>query len=150
MESADSDLFDTTDVERSASEFAVDPAALTERLADHQAAVEELPGVENLVYEWRKQYEDPLIERTAEVYYLRVRRPCGTSSGTHSASATRCSVLSSTYTAGPSRPRVTCRRRHRTVSRTWRSTARCRSRPDIAGGRLSGTVVPDRTAGRLG
>jgi len=72
MESADSDLFDTTDVERSASEFAVDPAALTERLADHQAAVEELPGVENIVYEWRKQYEDPLIERTAEVYYLRV------------------------------------------------------------------------------
>ncbi|ACV48402.1 MULTISPECIES: hypothetical protein [Halomicrobium] len=72
MESADSDLFDTAAVERSASEFEVDPAALTQRLADHQAAVEELPGVENIVYEWRKQYEDPLIERTAGVYYLRV------------------------------------------------------------------------------
>lgn len=39
----------------------------------HQSLAARLPGVENLVYEWRKQFpNDPVVERREEAYYLSV------------------------------------------------------------------------------
>lgn len=40
----------------------------------HQDAVRDLPGVEDIVYEWRSQFhEDPLRDRTPERYVLVLR-----------------------------------------------------------------------------
>jgi hypothetical protein len=39
----------------------------------HQQGVRDLPGVDNIVYEWRTQFRaDPLVHRTEEVYVLSV------------------------------------------------------------------------------
>jgi hypothetical protein len=43
--------------------------ALRRALRDHQELARSLPGVENLVYEWRKQY-DTLVVRTDGAYYI--------------------------------------------------------------------------------
>lgn len=41
----------------------------------HQETVRENPGVENLVYEWRRRYpRNSLVERTEGAYYLLVAR----------------------------------------------------------------------------
>lgn len=47
----------------------------TERLRDlarrHQETIRSLPGVEDLVYEWRRSFAgDPVVERTESAYYL--------------------------------------------------------------------------------
>jgi len=63
-------LFERSRIEATAADHGVDPDSLATALTDHQASVEDLPGVENIVYEWRKQYEDPLLERTETAYYL--------------------------------------------------------------------------------
>lgn len=68
----DSDLFPRESVSAAAETHAVDDEELAAALADHQASVERLPGVENLAYEWRKQYESPLVERTTDAYYFAV------------------------------------------------------------------------------
>lgn len=68
----DSVLFDPDHLEAVADENDVGEGELTTLAGDHQANVEALPGVENLVYEWRKQYRSPLIERTENAYYLAV------------------------------------------------------------------------------
>lgn len=67
-------LFESAHVETVASESGIDPDRLSEALSAHQTSVEELPGVEDIVYEWRKQYEDPLLSRTDDAYYLVVPR----------------------------------------------------------------------------
>jgi hypothetical protein len=47
---------------------------LTELLRAHQQQVRDNPGVEDIVYEWRSQFhEAPLLHRTADAYYLRLR-----------------------------------------------------------------------------
>jgi len=74
MERDETRLFDQDDVGAAAETFDVDPETLRDALARHQRDVEDLPGVENIVYEWRKQYEDPLLARTETAYYLRVPR----------------------------------------------------------------------------
>jgi hypothetical protein len=74
MESEGTQLFDPGDVEAVAETFGVDADDLAAVVARHQQAVEDLPGVENIVYEWRKQYEDPLLRRSETAYYLRIPR----------------------------------------------------------------------------
>lgn len=74
MEIDETRLFEVEDVRRAAEEYDVDPAVLTDLVVRHQRAVEDLPGIENIVYEWRKQYEDPLVTRTETAYYLRLPR----------------------------------------------------------------------------
>ena len=77
MEADETQLFDPGDVETVAETFGVDADDLAAVVARHQQAVEDLPGVENIVYEWRKQYEDPLVERTETAYYLHRRTVAG-------------------------------------------------------------------------
>ncbi|WP_254271237.1 hypothetical protein [Haloarcula marina] len=43
---------------------------LREAVADHQRTMRENPGVEDLVYEWRKQYDDPVLFRSAETFIV--------------------------------------------------------------------------------
>jgi hypothetical protein len=63
-------LFEQSRIEATAAEHELDPDSLAATLASHQESVEDLPGVENIVYEWRKQYEDPLLARTETAYFL--------------------------------------------------------------------------------
>jgi len=44
--------------------------ALESALASHQRTMRENPGVEDLVYEWRNQYDDPVLVRTPELFIL--------------------------------------------------------------------------------
>lgn len=44
-------------------------ASLVDR---HQRSVADLPGVENLVYEWRKAHDGAVLERTPTAYYCSV------------------------------------------------------------------------------
>jgi hypothetical protein len=74
MERDETGLFDPDDVRAAAEAFDVEFERLTAVIVRHQHAVEDLPGVENIVYEWRKQYEDPLLARTETAYYLRIPR----------------------------------------------------------------------------
>jgi len=41
-------------------------------VADHQRTMRENPGVEDLVYEWRKQYDDPVLLRRPDVFIVAV------------------------------------------------------------------------------
>jgi len=41
-------------------------------VADHQRTMRETPGVEDLVYEWRKQYDDPVLLREPDVFIVAV------------------------------------------------------------------------------
>lgn len=43
---------------------------LESALASHQQTMRENPGVEDLVYEWRKQYDEPVLLRTPERFVL--------------------------------------------------------------------------------
>ncbi|WP_226013045.1 hypothetical protein [Halomicrobium salinisoli] len=73
MSSPDADpLFERAVVAAVADDVDVDEDELRSALDTHQESVESLPGVENIVYEWRKEYADPLLERTEEAYYLLV------------------------------------------------------------------------------
>lgn len=65
--------FDAAVIGAVAAERGFDGSTLHERVRDHQAAVRELPGVEDLVYEWRRAFpRNLLVERRTEAYYLRV------------------------------------------------------------------------------
>jgi len=66
----DSDPFDADVLAVAARTHDVSGADLSVAVARHQESVEALPGVENLAYEWRRQYESPLLERTSDAYYL--------------------------------------------------------------------------------
>lgn len=65
-------VFDADVIARAAETHDVDETTLGSVVERHQASVESLPGVENLAYEWRKQYESPLLERTPAAYYFAV------------------------------------------------------------------------------
>lgn len=63
--------FDDEVVEAVASEEGVDADELAALVARHQESVRELPGVTDLVYEWRKYLPyDPLVARTDEAFHL--------------------------------------------------------------------------------
>jgi len=50
----------------------IDVEPLQNTVADHQRTMRENPGVENLVYEWRKQYDDPVLVRTPDLFVVAV------------------------------------------------------------------------------
>lgn len=72
---ADTDPFDPFDDDviravADANDVAVEP--LETAVADHQRTMRDSPGVEDLVYEWRRQYEDPVLFRDASVFIVAV------------------------------------------------------------------------------
>jgi len=71
----DADLlapFDVAVIRTAARDNDVEEGALREALADQQRTMRENPGVEDLVYEWRKQYDDPVLLRTPDVFIVAV------------------------------------------------------------------------------
>lgn len=70
-EDTDAELFDDDAIDATAADHDVDSRELTDLVNRHQDAVAALPGADDLVYEWRKHYDDPIVERTADAYYLR-------------------------------------------------------------------------------
>lgn len=54
------------------SEHGVSADELAALIDRHQRSVRELPGVEELVYEWRKHFDGVVLDRTTETYYLSV------------------------------------------------------------------------------
>lgn len=68
----DDAVFDESLVEAAAAANDVDPSELAALIYRHQTSVAALPGVEELVYEWRKHFDDPLLARTERAYYLAV------------------------------------------------------------------------------
>jgi hypothetical protein len=67
------DAFDADVFAEVADDHASDADRLRDLARTHQSNVRELPGVEDIVYEWRSQFHwDPLLARTTEAYYLAV------------------------------------------------------------------------------
>jgi len=65
------DAFDADLVAAVAEEHDVDRDRLTTLARTHQSNVRDLPGVDDIVYEWRNQFHlDPLLARTTATYYL--------------------------------------------------------------------------------
>lgn len=65
--------FDDEVIRAVASENGVDEEMLRDTLRDHQQTMRDTPGVEDLVYEWRKQFDDPMLGQTARTYFVAVR-----------------------------------------------------------------------------
>jgi len=66
--------FDTDVLSAVAAENGLDEGALESLVRRHQEGVRDLPGVEDIVYEWRSQFHrDPLRDRTPERYVLVLR-----------------------------------------------------------------------------
>jgi hypothetical protein len=63
-------VFDPDVVAEVANVEGVPRERLASLLADHQSGVRELPGVENLVYEWRRQFDATVLETTEAAYYV--------------------------------------------------------------------------------
>ena len=61
----------------------VDEEQLRSALADHQRTMRENPGVEDLVYEWRKRFDDAVLHRTPETFFMAVRETVWEEYGTH-------------------------------------------------------------------
>jgi NACalpha-BTF3-like transcription factor len=61
----------------------VDEEQLRSALADHQRTMRENPGVEDLVYEWRKRFDDAVLHRTPETFYMAVRETVWEEYGAH-------------------------------------------------------------------
>ncbi|MGM0592624.1 MAG: hypothetical protein ACQETI_13560 [Halobacteriota archaeon] len=60
-------------IETVARDHQVDQTELRTLVARHQDLVADLPGVEDIVYEWRKTLpRNPLVERRRAAYYLLV------------------------------------------------------------------------------
>jgi hypothetical protein len=66
-------VFDPVVVSSVAEETGVDPDALWSTLRRHQETVRELPGVADLVHEWRRVFDDALVVRTERVFCCAVR-----------------------------------------------------------------------------
>lgn len=65
--------FDSTVVDDVAWEFDCTPDSLAALARDHQESVRALPGVDDIVYEWRRTLPvDPLVERRSDAYFLRI------------------------------------------------------------------------------
>ncbi|MEF8814454.1 MAG: hypothetical protein V5A55_11635 [Halovenus sp.] len=66
--------FDPETIQAVAEDHDVDPERLETIARDHQNGVRSLPGVEDIVYEWRTQFhEDPLLSRSDRAYVLALR-----------------------------------------------------------------------------
>ncbi|PSQ30077.1 hypothetical protein BRD06_02165 [Halobacteriales archaeon QS_9_67_15] len=66
--------FEERVIDAVAADHAVEPGRLTELVRAHQANVRELPGVEDIVYEWRNYFhQDPLVGRTPTTDRLALR-----------------------------------------------------------------------------
>lgn len=65
--------FDDAVLGRVARESGVEEARLSRVVADHQRGVRSLPGVDDIVYEWRRTLPyEPLAKRRDEAYFLAV------------------------------------------------------------------------------
>ncbi|PSP52192.1 hypothetical protein BRC60_00760 [Halobacteriales archaeon QH_1_68_42] len=54
-----------------AGDHDIDSDRLSTLARTHQSNVRNLPGVDDIVYEWRTQFhQDPLLARTSAAYYL--------------------------------------------------------------------------------
>ncbi|WP_436924610.1 hypothetical protein [Halosimplex amylolyticum] len=63
--------FDDAVLAAAADEHGVSTARLTDLVRTHQSNVRDLPGVEDIVYEWRNYFhQDPLVGRSEAAYYL--------------------------------------------------------------------------------
>ena len=65
--------FDDEVIRAVAGTNSVDEEQLRSALADHQRTMRENPGVEDLVYEWRKRFDDAVLHRTPETFFMAVR-----------------------------------------------------------------------------
>ena len=65
--------FDPDLVSSVAAETGTDPDVLRSLLRRHQESVRELPGVADLVYEWRRVFDDAVVVRTDELFCCAVR-----------------------------------------------------------------------------
>jgi broad specificity phosphatase PhoE len=73
--SDDTPLFADDTVESAAADAGVAPGELRALIERHQTGMRELPGIDELVYEWRKTLrEDPLLFADTEAYYVAVAR----------------------------------------------------------------------------
>jgi hypothetical protein len=62
--------FDADIVESVAERTDTDPAHLRDLLRRHQVTARDLPGIDNLVYEWRRYLPyDPVVARTDEAFH---------------------------------------------------------------------------------
>jgi hypothetical protein len=65
--------FDDATFAAVAREFDVPAATVRDLARRHQELVRRLPGVDDVVYEWRNGFpNDPVIERRPDVYFLSV------------------------------------------------------------------------------
>ncbi|WP_276271840.1 hypothetical protein [Haloarcula litorea] len=64
--------FDDELIRRVADANDADYEAIRDAVVAHQRGMRDNPGVENLVYEWRKQYDDPVLARTDETFVVAV------------------------------------------------------------------------------
>ncbi|MDG5778127.1 hypothetical protein VB773_11535 [Haloarculaceae archaeon H-GB2-1] len=63
--------FDDDLVAEVSTEVGCTEADLRDGLREQQALARSLPGVDNLVYEWRRHFDpDPLVARRDDAYYL--------------------------------------------------------------------------------
>ena len=63
--------FDEGVIESVAADHDMTVERLTDIVRTHQANVRDLPGVEDIVYEWRNYFhQDPLVGRSEGAYYL--------------------------------------------------------------------------------
>ncbi|WP_302080803.1 hypothetical protein [Salinibaculum rarum] len=66
--------FDDESVETAATTAGIDEGRLREITRSHQENVRDLPGVDDIVYEWRNQFhQDPLVYQEPDVYVLALR-----------------------------------------------------------------------------
>jgi hypothetical protein len=66
--------FDDETFEAVADSAGVGADRLRTLARDHQEGVRDLPGVDDIVYEWRNQFHlDPLLHRESDVYVLALR-----------------------------------------------------------------------------
>ncbi|KAA9407139.1 hypothetical protein Har1131_10125 [Haloarcula sp. CBA1131] len=75
--------FDDEVVRGVARANSVDEEQLRSALADHQQTMRDNPGVEDLVYEWRKRFDDAVLHRTPETFFMTVRESVWEEYGTH-------------------------------------------------------------------
>ncbi|EMA22852.1 MULTISPECIES: hypothetical protein [Haloarcula] len=75
--------FDDEVVRGVAGANSVDEEQLRTALADHQQTMRDNPGVEDLVYEWRKRFDDAVLRRTPETFFIAVRETVWEEYGAH-------------------------------------------------------------------
>jgi hypothetical protein len=63
--------FETAVIEATAADHGVPAERLAALVEVHQSNVRDLPGVDDIVYEWRNYFHrDPLLARAEDAYYL--------------------------------------------------------------------------------